>query len=364
LPDDAMPGRSGYVDFSKGILILLVVIGHSIQYVAYQGAGFWDAPLFKAIYMFHMPLFMGISGYVSTRSLVSVRTLDLVRAKVPSYVGPIFVWCVLYLSLVTLLDRSLPSKTDVLSELLARLWFLWALVGSLVLTSVARAFGRFWAIAAVLLFLALLAVRDIAMLHLFKYTYPFFFLGHVIATKNIRAPSSAQIAVVTVVAGIGSAVCFALWHEETYIYVSKMAINAANVPNIALRYIAGVLASTFALCLFYGGYRLTPDRLRNAVTRAGSDSIFIYILSSYAFILLLQLASKFLVPPKSSAVVALISVVAGCAITYVCWLIGHRISANPTAARVLFGKQAKSTEIRAALKPGTPATSPAPGSGS
>ncbi|MGY4327249.1 surface polysaccharide O-acyltransferase-like enzyme [Bradyrhizobium sp. LB7.2] len=56
------------LDFAKGALIVLVIVGHLIQYVIYRDDGFWYSPYYKSIYMFHMPLFMAISGYLSSRS--------------------------------------------------------------------------------------------------------------------------------------------------------------------------------------------------------------------------------------------------------------------------------------------------------
>ncbi|WLA46589.1 hypothetical protein QIH80_33265 [Bradyrhizobium elkanii] len=53
------------LDFDKAVLIILVIVGHLIQYLLYRDEGFWDSPFFKWIYMFDMPLFMAISGYLS-----------------------------------------------------------------------------------------------------------------------------------------------------------------------------------------------------------------------------------------------------------------------------------------------------------
>ena len=65
--------RNPFLDFLKGILIVLVTTGHTLQFLVHQGQGFWSDPMLKAIYMFHMPLFMGVSGYVSYRGLQGVK---------------------------------------------------------------------------------------------------------------------------------------------------------------------------------------------------------------------------------------------------------------------------------------------------
>lgn len=60
--------RNPFLDYTKAFAILLVVVGHCIQYGSGQNylkeELFFDNILFKFIYSFHMPLFMLISGYL------------------------------------------------------------------------------------------------------------------------------------------------------------------------------------------------------------------------------------------------------------------------------------------------------------
>ncbi len=55
--------RDLLLDFSKGIAILLVVLGHTFQA---QSADFDDLRGFRVIYSFHMPLFVFLSGAAAT----------------------------------------------------------------------------------------------------------------------------------------------------------------------------------------------------------------------------------------------------------------------------------------------------------
>lgn len=57
-----------WLDNLKGVLILLVVLGHAIQ--AINPVSFQQDPLFLFIYSFHMPLFMFVSGYACSRAKV------------------------------------------------------------------------------------------------------------------------------------------------------------------------------------------------------------------------------------------------------------------------------------------------------
>ena len=54
-----------WLDSLKGWLILLVVLGHAIQYSMVGSCE--DNHLWNIIYSFHMPAFMAVSGYVAYR---------------------------------------------------------------------------------------------------------------------------------------------------------------------------------------------------------------------------------------------------------------------------------------------------------
>ena len=54
-----------WLDSLKGWLILLVVLGHAIQYALMGSCE--DNHLWNIIYSFHMPAFMAVSGYVAFR---------------------------------------------------------------------------------------------------------------------------------------------------------------------------------------------------------------------------------------------------------------------------------------------------------
>lgn len=62
--DMDVSNRNLLIDRLKGFAILLVVLGHSIQFGTYEGLTTGGA-IFSFIYSFHMPLFMFLSGYVA-----------------------------------------------------------------------------------------------------------------------------------------------------------------------------------------------------------------------------------------------------------------------------------------------------------
>ena len=82
--------RNQFLDYAKGVLIFLVTLGHVIQGVIYANAGFYEDGLFKAIYLFHMPLFMALAGYVAFGSLQRSPALPFAARRAVNLLLPVF----------------------------------------------------------------------------------------------------------------------------------------------------------------------------------------------------------------------------------------------------------------------------------
>lgn len=55
--------RNIQYDYIKGVAIFLVIYGHSISHLDIGQTSWWENPVYMFIYMFHMPLFIFVSGY-------------------------------------------------------------------------------------------------------------------------------------------------------------------------------------------------------------------------------------------------------------------------------------------------------------
>ncbi|SOD99816.1 acyltransferase family protein [Spirosoma fluviale] len=81
-----------YIDRLKGVAIVLVVIGHIIQFNTVESS---QNVLFGIIYSFHMPLFMFISGYLAQKTVkdsIYNNYLLFLKKKAQSLLIPYFVW--------------------------------------------------------------------------------------------------------------------------------------------------------------------------------------------------------------------------------------------------------------------------------
>lgn len=121
-----MNSRLAYIDFMRGIAILLVVAAHLIQANVVEGV---NTKAFMFINSFHMPLFFAISGYLAEKvykPLGEARSvLFFIRKKAVALLIPLFVWDLIVYKMFLTGVWVLPSFGDVKHEVFhPRLWFL------------------------------------------------------------------------------------------------------------------------------------------------------------------------------------------------------------------------------------------------
>lgn len=83
-----MGNRLIYIDALRGFAMLLVIVGHLIQFNYSTGI---ENPIFNIIYSFHMPLFFFISGYVHSLSK-KCTPLEFIKKRVRHLILPAITW--------------------------------------------------------------------------------------------------------------------------------------------------------------------------------------------------------------------------------------------------------------------------------
>lgn len=84
--------RDEYIDFLKGLAILLVVAGHSIVELRQL------TPLFNFIYSFHIPLLFFLSGYIEEKTCEKYKSskFQMLLRRTKSLLIPYFIWTILF----------------------------------------------------------------------------------------------------------------------------------------------------------------------------------------------------------------------------------------------------------------------------
>lgn len=192
-----MSKRDITLDLAKGLLIILVVLGHNIQYLFgsewLMSSQFFDDVVFKAIYSFHMPLFMMISGYLFYNS--NKREFKpLIESRLKAIGIPM-------LSFILLCNVSqywmLLIHGDV-SELLLHytsaiflgktMWFLLSILLNMVVVAILTRLIKsklMQCLGMLILFIASLFIPDTVLLSVHKFMFPFFCIGYLLNQNKV-----------------------------------------------------------------------------------------------------------------------------------------------------------------------------------
>ncbi|MCT6850827.1 MAG: acyltransferase family protein, partial [Staphylococcus epidermidis] len=132
-----MKKRLDWLDYGKGITILMVVIYHGFTYLIPKVSGF-EMTLMDFIsgflFLFIMPLFFAFSGYLHNKVNDSIQYKTQIIKKVKGFLLPYILFSVLYVSLENLSGsnnvtnfRSFKSLIYIFTDPVAHTWFLMSL---------------------------------------------------------------------------------------------------------------------------------------------------------------------------------------------------------------------------------------------
>nr|WP_232058217.1 acyltransferase [Cohnella abietis] len=253
--------RSITIDALKGFAIILVVIGHAIQYGSHDVFDFFGHPLFQIIYSFHMPLFILLSGYVAYFSIGNKSNKSIVTSRINTLLIPFLCWGVVeFLVGAILMDNSLIKLPKYIVALIIfpdrGLWFIWVLLILYILLLLIRKFehklrvGSYLVIYGVIL---LIPVNKYFDLYMIKWLMPFFLAGYLIS--KYKSNMQRALPYIKIASLIVFPVLMLFWEQKDYIYVSKMTLSsgiASTIADYAYRYTvaAAGIALAFTLISF------------------------------------------------------------------------------------------------------------------
>lgn len=276
--------RNIVLDWAKTIAIILVVIGHSIQYGS--GYNYWinsnylNNIVFKFIYSFHMPLFMLISGYLFYNSINKYSVKELIKKKTTSLLVPILSFSTLELLFVTLFQHQSITIHSIIDIYTDKLWFLWAAyILSLLVIFTNRVFKDNIIIYALLIILTFFTP---SFLKLIGFMLPFFIIGYLYNKYRVNFNNKISNNVLLTILLIIYIVLLCFYNENCYIFTSGLSIlnNLKQFPIDLYRYLIGLVGSGLCICLIkaFNNYKYKK------VLLVGQYSLGIYTISSYIFI--------------------------------------------------------------------------------
>lgn len=296
--------RNLSVDAIRAFAILLVILGHSIQYGSGEtwlsDLSFYENPLFRWIYTFHLPLFAVISGYVLTYSLHH-RTRDLILQKVRSLLIPVFVLIAIEYGIHLCLYHPGFHPVAILRgyahSVLTSYWFFWAIFFDSVLVILVEKYARrplFWYI---LLVAVSLFVPNAYNSNLYVFLLPYMIAGcrlHKIQDSR-PMPQRKTFPALYLFNAVLYVVLFLFFHTDQYIYITHtylfgdLTVTAQLFTDL-YRWIigfSGILLVVPPLMLLYKKTASSP--VTRLMVTAGQNTAPLYIINNYFVLALRQL---------------------------------------------------------------------------
>ncbi len=281
--------RDEYWDVAKGVLILLVVLGHVIQY-GVEG-NVWRNPVFRSICSFHMPLFMVISGYFSWNG-VHRNALWLL-----SRVGQLVLPMVSFMLILAFADVARVAPTGdvdaMVSTFMGRmrppLWYLCVLLECSVLGWVMfRSSHWGWRCLWVVLpmFLAVMFPYMAGWLYgsavpgnmlsgagFFGFMWPFFLMGLYLRWRGVNRTSIPHTWALCLPLAL---LCCYHFRAEHYVYVTPFTSEVRTWLPSLFRFVAGGVGSLAMLYVLKLAFPLL--RRQKWLLKLGVATMAIYIL--------------------------------------------------------------------------------------
>ncbi len=108
-------------DVLKLFLMYLVVLGHCVQ--TFRSSLYYEEPLYRLIYTFHMPAFMCVAGYFSLSSFRE-DFIPLFRKKFHQLIVPCIAWGFLIYIFRAFLFQESSVESSLVNILVEDYWFL------------------------------------------------------------------------------------------------------------------------------------------------------------------------------------------------------------------------------------------------
>lgn len=279
-----MEKRIGWIDTIKGVTIFLMILGHVIQYANgtdyLQTGKFAENSVFLAIYSFHMPIFMFLSGFCFYRTCQTKDTWTIISDKVKLFIIP-FVGG----SMITYIILSLINRQDILSTWnlinffrgnYNFLWFLWVILYcSVIMLVVNRLFKDNIFICFIIIFSGFFYPDFFNFIN-FKMMFPFFALGYMCNKYQIIEYFENSKVIHAIVSIIFIVFYILLWNEEFIMYWNFAGIQ--NIRYVLARWLINLSGMWVIISLFY---ELEKRKTRNKIQNLGRHTLGVYLISMY-----------------------------------------------------------------------------------
>jgi fucose 4-O-acetylase-like acetyltransferase len=294
--------RNLYLDILKSITIILVIVGHCIQYGSGMDyliyGGFFYNKVYVFIYSFHMPLFMLISGYLFYSSCKDKTWTSLLFKKFKQLIITLFCWS--FITLIVQIIKILAGASNqvfsfiwifqtILSGFWGGPWFLWSLWWCSFIIIIGRKFFKDSPILYILICLISFIVPDVNNSAVYKFMWPFFLIAYLFNKYDLK--TKLQKVYLHKAFGISCIIIFVIllnfYNFNSYIYTTGYYVFNAypllQLHNDIFRLTIGLVGSLSIMCIVHAFMDLIPNVITKALSYIGKCTLGIYLVSNYLF---------------------------------------------------------------------------------
>lgn len=307
-----MRNRNAYIDVVKGIAIILVVLGHTIQFGSkfHEHPAYFENPVFMLIYSFHMPLFMMISGYLFYHSVCRHPLKHNLKTRITHLFVPVFAWSMVYLMLNNAYLYWMGKPVSIMEQILHyqdAIWFLWAIFWCSMAVLAIRNLFKDHPMAYILTGCCFLFIPDILQSSLYSYMYFYFIAGYLWNKYQMPGKFNTLKTSKKIIGGLACLLLFAILYSQyglqDYIYTTGNGLldkhlnwRTQQLQIDLFRYSIGFAGALTCLFLIKAGMRSAQDRLGKAtmalLKNVGRKTLGIYIINGYINLIQLHLPGK------------------------------------------------------------------------
>lgn len=240
-----------WADSLKGILILLVVLGHAIQYTIDDGC--YTNHLWNIIYSFHMPAFMAMSGFFAYRIGGSKNNvIQTIYRRFRQLLIPYLLWTFLLMIICNNLKKQRIWELFLYPD--KGLWFLWVLFFIAVLFILCEWLAKtirikqelFVVLACFILALSMILFKTkIFSIQLISYYFLFYSLGYY-AHKHYEVILSIKARLIVLLILLWSVLAW-FWQMQDIPSILKGVLISETIILYMYRFCTATIAITVLL---------------------------------------------------------------------------------------------------------------------
>lgn len=279
------------IDNLKTFAIVLVVLGHSLQYLIYPS---FNGPeneyknyLFRIIYIFHMPMFIFISGMFHKNS---EGLIDFIRKWCFRLIIPMFLWGGVnnIFQLIFVDDFKITYQTF-LHSFLYDYWFIWCLFECKMFLYMMKYVRNRHAVIFIVV-LAYFLPMPIPRYNFFLSLLPFYAMGYYLKLNRTKMEAYLSVKNVFIIslAIIISVLSTVIWNQQYSIYASSYGLlrmlEFSTYVDFIVRVLGGLSYIILCFIIFYRWIKM-PNYMTSLF---GKITLGVYLLQ-YAYTKLLRI---------------------------------------------------------------------------